>query len=171
MGDSSGSQALPYVIPVILIASLLVFTLLCIKRVRRLRAEGPRGDSHTAQSPSATPQQRRHMLREGMSPHRSRGWSANRSQRPVDVEHGLAAFRLMPIRTNLAAHHSILQPTYIATPRRTHTPGGLEEVSVSRGSSSPVVSASLPPLPHTPPPPYNEALQGNGRIVASPTWL
>jgi len=176
MGNSSGSQALIYVIPVILITSILVFTLLCIMRVRRLRAEGPPDDNSTTQPSTVAPHQRRTrlfelglMARERRS-HQSRSWSSNRSQ-SADVESGLAALRLIPIRTNFAAHRGILQPTNIATPRGTVPPGGLEDVSAAGGRSSPVVSVSLPPLPHTPPPPYNEALRGNGRIAASQTWL
>src|SRR5260370_1133946 len=55
MGDSSAL----YIIPAILISSLLVFIMLCVMRVRRLRAEDQDDEDGTAQSPATTLHQRR----------------------------------------------------------------------------------------------------------------
>jgi hypothetical protein len=161
MGEGSAIFA----IPAILVACLLAFVVLCVMRVRRLRAED-RDDEHgTAQSPTTTLHQRRASRNARRRGSPERGWP-RRSRR--DVEHGQAAFMLTPIRTNLAARDSILQPTYIATTRGTPRP---ERGSVSQGGSSPEALESLPPLPHTPPPAYNEALQESGPVSARQTWL
>jgi hypothetical protein len=160
-----GEPTALYIIPAILISSLLVFVVLCVMRVRRLRAAELDDENDTAQPPSTTLRQRRvirHTASGGRWPRRGRSAS--------DVESARAAIRLTPIRTNLGGHHSILQPTYIATTRGTPREG-LAEASVSHTRPSPVVSATLPPLPHTPPPPYNEALQGDGSVAVRQTWL
>jgi hypothetical protein len=135
-------------------------------RVRRLRTEDQDDGDGTAQSPATTLHQRRarrHAQRRSVT---ERGWP--RRSRQNDVEHGLAAFRLTPIRTIRAAGNSILQPTYVVTTRGTPRS---ERASLSPGSSSPVALESLPPLPRTPPPPYNAALQESGRVSTRQSWL
>jgi hypothetical protein len=159
MGESSAL----YIIPAILVSSLLVFVVLCIMRVRRLRAADLDRDDSIPPPAGSLHQLRasRRTARGGRWPHRGRGDS--------DIESAPAAIRLTPIRTNLGGRHSILQPTYIATARGLRS-DNLADASASQARSSPV-SATLPPLPHTPPPPYNEAMRRTESAATRQTWL
>jgi hypothetical protein len=153
-----------FIIPAILISCILVFVILCITRVRRLRA----ADQDDLDRPSVSLYQRRVSRSERPRTARDRRWPHRSRGSDDDVDSGVAAFRLTPISTSLGSRHSISQPTHIATARSTLIPAGSEQISISRARPSPV---SAPPLPHTPPPPYNEALRVNESVTASQTWL